>query len=243
LKEWLIEFDSIEKNNIIIKNMFYEILKTINYIHSQLIIHQDIKFENIMVNNNEHILIDFDISNLSSKKTLTSLKNGKILIIIFKGTIDFFDPDNRTSTLNDLYSYGILLFKYYVNDNYVKDKKKEILNKLNRDEDMNLKDLLLKLLEEEQENRINSFDALSHSFFKNIVEDAKSKEEEFSKKQKYFYLSINNIKNEIGYHNNNLKSIIIDDNNFLKSVFDIIDEFNEENLLKRFFIKYPFVKA
>jgi hypothetical protein len=178
------------------------------------------------------------------------------------GTIDFIDPDTNISTLNDIYSYGILLFKHYINENFVIDKKKEILNKLKDEEDKDLKDLLLKLIEEKQENRINSFDALSHKFFKNLDEEENynnnsnnnfdininnnsnnnnnnNKKEEFFKKIKYFYLSINKIKDEMGYHKDNNFKIIINENNFLTSLYEKINIFNDESiLLKRFIIKF-----
>ena len=88
-----------------------DIADALDYIHSQGIIHRDIKASNVLLDNNGRCyLSDFGIARTSTDATqLTS--TGNVL-----GTVDYvapelFEPHHKADVLSDLYSLGILLFE------------------------------------------------------------------------------------------------------------------------------------
>ncbi len=88
-----------------------EIANALDYIHSQGIIHRDIKSSNVLIDaDGECYLTDFGIARITSDETqLTS--TGDVL-----GTVDYvapelFEADRRAEARSDLYSLGVLLYE------------------------------------------------------------------------------------------------------------------------------------
>jgi serine/threonine protein kinase len=88
-----------------------EIADALDYIHSQGIIHRDIKASNVLLDDAGHCyLSDFGIARISTDETqLTS--TGNVL-----GTVDYvapelFEPHHKADVSSDLYSLGVLLFE------------------------------------------------------------------------------------------------------------------------------------
>ena len=74
-KTTMLEFIKYDTNNYIkqnIINIFYKLLHTLKYIHTKGIIYQDLKPENIMLDNNDLILIDFGNSIITTDINYTN---------------------------------------------------------------------------------------------------------------------------------------------------------------------------
>lgn len=101
-------FSYIKSNKIdenMAKNLFYKILKAVEYCHSQGICHRDIKLENILLNEkNEPVLCDFGYGSLS-------IENLKYYI----GSEHYYPPEilrhkPYNGIKSDIFSLGVLLF-------------------------------------------------------------------------------------------------------------------------------------
>jgi len=88
-----------------------EILKALDYIHSNGVVHRDLKPENIMVDDHDHIkLIDFGIAGDTASRRLTYANFTSTL-----GTPDYIAPEQvkgkRGDGRTDLYSVGVILYE------------------------------------------------------------------------------------------------------------------------------------
>ena len=88
-----------------------EVLKALDYIHSNGVVHRDLKPENIMVDDNDHIkLIDFGIAGDTASRRLTYANFTAML-----GTPDYIAPEQvkgkRGDGRTDLYSMGVILYE------------------------------------------------------------------------------------------------------------------------------------
>jgi len=88
-----------------------EVLKALDYIHSNGVVHRDLKPENIMVDDNDHIkLIDFGIAGDTTSRRLTYANFTSML-----GTPDYIAPEQvkgkRGDGRTDLYSMGVILYE------------------------------------------------------------------------------------------------------------------------------------
>lgn len=88
-----------------------EILKALEYIHSNGVVHRDLKPENILVDEHDHIkLIDFGIAGDSTSRRLTYANFTATL-----GTPDYIAPEQvkgkRGDARTDLYAMGVILYE------------------------------------------------------------------------------------------------------------------------------------
>src|ERR1700722_5555383 len=88
-----------------------EILKALDYIHSNGVVHRDLKPENIMVDPEDHIkLIDFGIAGAEGSRRLTFARITQAM-----GTPDYISPEQvkskRGDARSDLYAVGVMLYE------------------------------------------------------------------------------------------------------------------------------------
>jgi eukaryotic-like serine/threonine-protein kinase len=88
-----------------------EVLKALEYIHTNGVVHRDLKPENIMVDENDHIkLIDFGIAGDTSSRRLTYANFTTTL-----GTPNYIAPEQvkgkRGDGRTDIYSMGVILYE------------------------------------------------------------------------------------------------------------------------------------
>jgi serine/threonine protein kinase len=88
-----------------------EVLKALDYIHTNGVVHRDLKPENIMVDENDHIkLIDFGIAGDTASRRLTYANFTAML-----GTPNYIAPEQvkgkRGDGRTDIYSVGVILYE------------------------------------------------------------------------------------------------------------------------------------
>lgn len=98
--------DYLINNKNELYEIFNKIIKGVSFLHENSIIHADLKLDNIMINNNEPIIIDFDLSKKIKEGLITSLKVSGTKFYIPPETIN----NNIYSFKNDIWALGIIFF-------------------------------------------------------------------------------------------------------------------------------------
>jgi calcium-dependent protein kinase len=177
--------------------IFKQIFSGLCYLHSNNIIHRDLKLENILISEIEKSpvtkeeyysikIIDFGTAKLFNKKS-----NSNVIV----GSSYYIAPEVLKKNYNekcDLWSAGVILYMMLVghapfdgrNDREIIEKIKIGKFKTNEERWKNgsneIRDLICKLLEFDPNKRINAKEALSHPFFitsnSNIFYDSIPKE-------------------------------------------------------------------
>ena len=171
------------------KFLFWQITQGIKYMHSNGVVHRDIKLENILIDLNNNVKIcDFGIG-----KAVTPNKNGKTIHILFDqcGTPMYIAPEILLSTKErgynafpvDMWSAGIALYimlsgtlpftldKNNINkDTHNAELQLAIINnspKPIENISEEAQDLLMGLLDKNPKTRYTPNDVLRHSWFHN----------------------------------------------------------------------------
>lgn len=97
-------------------NMMIQICNAIEFMHSNFIIHRDIKPQNIIISEKLAILIDFDLA-FSLVDSRYPLRNGFIGTPNYAAPEIWFNDKNINYGLCDIYSFGVTLY-------YIFNKKK-----------------------------------------------------------------------------------------------------------------------
>lgn len=142
-------------NNINTNNIIKEILQGLKYLHDKLIVHCDIKLENILVDYNGNIKIcDFNLSRI--------LKDKDELIYNKSGTPKYFSPEYILKTGHsfpaDIWATGVIFYSILFNLFPFDSEEKICLCEYNRGNiiDNNIKHIFNKIFVIDMNERINA---------------------------------------------------------------------------------------
>ena len=178
--------------------MFRQIFSGLAYLHSNNVIHRDLKLENILIQEkeksketNEDLFI-LKIIDFGTAKIFDKNKKAKAIV----GSSYYIAPEVLNKKYNrecDLWSAGVILYMFIVGHAPFEGKNdREIMEKVKKGNFLKnerrwinasdeVKDLINKLLIYEPEKRLTAIDALKHPWFKvsnsNILYNNISKEE------------------------------------------------------------------
>ena len=160
--------DKKDKNKGEIWNIFYQCMQGLNYLHSTGVVHRDIKPQNIFMTKNKIIKIgDFGVS--AKFKDIETLKKINKLRGTYAGTPSFMAPEIIKKVIYDekidIYSMGcvfyeIIFLKKYQKEEFVREGnkfvKKVISGTIPSISDVNLKQIITEMLEQDFKNRPDS---------------------------------------------------------------------------------------
>ncbi len=114
LQSGLLDFESVQK-------YAHQILDALDYIHSQGIIHSDLKPHNIIIDSRDNVkVIDFGIARTASAEIAADIKQ-------IRGTLRYMSPeqiDRKPHDIrSDLFSFGIILYEICTGSNPFKGQE------------------------------------------------------------------------------------------------------------------------
>lgn len=151
--------DYLTFNKDKIPQIFYELLCALNFLHEELIVHCDIKPENIMIINDHPVIIDFGLSQIAFQYDGNSYYSG------IPGTIGFISPYENKEFKNintDVFALGKTFEALLVNNIEYMSNIPLIVN------DHHLQELILVMLSKNVP-RISEILKLSYFKYNNII--------------------------------------------------------------------------
>ena len=220
LKEYILRHKNKKLDEDEARNILHQILEIISYCHKMNIIHHDLKPENILFTDDTYKyikIIDFGISSLINEKS-----NAGSLLYLPPEIIT--NKDMKSSPSVDIWSIGCIFAEMLLGKNLFKKEKINQTKKLISSGCYELphyisnsaRDLLKKMLNLNQRERISAQEALFHPFFNEINKGISNENSE--------------IKENI---NNDNKGLNNESFNKTKSIIEIkiIDDENNKNLI------------
>lgn len=155
------------------KFIFKQLLEGLKYMHSQGIIHRDVKLDNILIDADSTIkLCDYGVSKLiKSNKVMNEQCDTPAYI-----APEIINGDSYTGFNADLWSAGVVLYTILSGTlpfkaNNIQDLQNLILSSNYseiKDISRDASNLISSLLEVDYRKRLNADQALKHSFFKDV---------------------------------------------------------------------------
>jgi protein-serine/threonine kinase len=163
-------FEYIEINPYLsehtVKNIFKQIMAAISYMHSEGLVHGDVKDENILIDENGKVkLIDFGSASCFTQKKFTR----------FLGTIQYASPEilrgdsSYDGPAAEVWALGCCLYTMLTGQIPFRSKRHALFSSFyppSRPLSCSSNDLLLKMLEKDSKLRCSIGDILSHDWFK-----------------------------------------------------------------------------
>jgi serine/threonine protein kinase len=167
LADW-IERNPTSDNRPRLKNIFRGVCQALCFLHSNSIIHADVKLSNILMAGDKPVLSDFDISSDSTFFDVTQTHS------MAPGTLQYmapelFEPGARISFSSDLYAFGVCIFISHWGSNlYLPPSEPHV--QLPSDRDVSLITLLENLLTRDPLARLSADECLAHEWFRTVPE-------------------------------------------------------------------------
>ncbi|OMJ78572.1 hypothetical protein SteCoe_21596 [Stentor coeruleus] len=155
-----------------------QVLEGVSYIHSQNVVHRDIKLENILFVSQDRL--DLKIADFGNSSTFSHIKKPKGLC----GTLHYLAPEVHKKEYDekvDIWSCGILAYMLLTGKSpYREIASKDIITEIDQKIFAELincctelsddgRDLLNRMLEKDPEKRISASEALMHNWFNNLT--------------------------------------------------------------------------
>ena len=167
------DFTKLESMNNV-KLFFAEVVLAFEYIHNKGVIYRDLKPENILLDSTGHIkLCDFNLAKSGMNKTKRAPS--------FCGSPLYFSPEmvmeKGATYKSDIYGIGLLMYEMIVGHSaYSARNIKELYDKIKKNQinfnepqlQGDAKDLIMRMLAKEPENRIDLEEVKNHPYFSDI---------------------------------------------------------------------------
>ena len=163
----------LDNNEIRCKNICIQLLKAIQYLHHNNIIHLDIKEDNILTDKEQKTIKLCDFGSAIKLSEIDKFNNKQSIQQL--GTIYYRDPEILKYNIgphNDIWSLGIVLFKILQNYNpyqIYRDKYFQFINdkKIWTQYTKSCQDFIISLLQPNPNNRLSITQCIQHPWINN----------------------------------------------------------------------------
>ena len=221
--------------------LMYQLFIALNYCHKMNIIHRDLKPENILLTKNEDGFLRIKICDFGTSQIF---KKGEVQQDIV-GSLFYMAPEviKQNYTFKcDLWSCGVIMYILLTNrlpfsgendDEIISnilysDYNTNILKKFSE----NTRDLLRKLLERDEKQRINAENALNHKFFEEFKAKERFNEIKDKNKINKFIQNLKNYKRKSILQETTIAYLVhnctdLEDVDDINNLFDKIDAYGK----------------
>ncbi|CAD8124985.1 unnamed protein product [Paramecium sonneborni] len=145
----------------VIRPILQQLLEGVSHLHSQNIIHKDLKYDNVLLTQNRTVkIIDFGLSQIGSTTNVRSGTGGYIAPEVFQNQV--------ITSKSDIFSVGVIFHKLLTGKGIYNSLDENMNGRMkisSHIKDKNAKDLLLSMLHSDPNLRYTADDCLAHPFF------------------------------------------------------------------------------